>query len=209
MSGHGRSTRDLNPIGGRTFKSGGFFGGAPMDSMSGHQGCERSAKMTTHIDIFIRREDERDPSHHQVHEGITVEALKIHLANGGEMVGIFLFDEDSDEPLHDGHEIRGHGDGHGPRILHHSRCRHVHVVVRYAGRPAERSFGPGSTLTRIKDWAEREFGIGAVDAAELSLQLSGTTDRPDETVHVGSLAKCPDCRVVFDLLPTIRVNGGI
>lgn len=71
----------------------------------------------------------------------------------------------------------------------------------------ERAFGPGSTLARIKDWAEREFGIDAVDAAELALQLSGTTERPDEAAHVGSLATYPDCRVVFDLLPTVRVNG--
>lgn len=173
--------------------------------------------MTTEIDIFIRREGHPDPAHHKVEDGLTVQALKLLLAGGADVVGIFIFEEDDDEPLPDYHPIRHHGhghghghehgNGHGHKVLHHSRCRHVHVAVRYAGRPIERAFGPGSTLARIKDWAERAFGIDAVDAAELSLQLAGSTDRPDEATHVGSLAKCPDCRVVFDLLPTVRVNG--
>lgn len=163
--------------------------------------------MNAHIDIFIRREGDLDPAHHKARDGITVEALKVHVAGGDDVIGVFLFEEDADEPLHDRHEIRHHGDAHGPKVLHRSRCRHVHVVVRYAGRPVERAFGPGSTLIRIKDWAEREFGIDAVDAAELALQIVGTTDRPDASTHVGSLARCPDCRVVLDLLPTVRVNG--
>ncbi len=168
--------------------------------------------MTSEFDIFIRREGHPDPAHHKVEDGLTVQALKLLLAGGADVVGILIFEEDADEPLPDHHPIRrhghGHGHGHGHKVLHHSRCRHVHVAVRYAGRPIERAFGPGSTLARIKDWAEREFGIDAVDAAELSLQLAGSTDRPDETTHVGSLVNCPDCRVVFDLLPTVRVNGG-
>lgn len=164
--------------------------------------------MSAQIDIFIRREGSLEPIHHMVHDGVTVEVLKIDLAGGAaEVIGIFLFEEDADEPLHDQHEIRHHGHGHAHKVLHHSRCRQVHVAVRYAGHPLERAFGPGSTLARIKDWAEREFGIDAVDAAELALQLSGTTERPDEAAHVGSLATYPDCRVVFDLLPTVRVNG--
>lgn len=162
----------------------------------------------TDVNFFIRSEGTLDPAHHVFAEGITVEAIKIHIANGGEIVGVFLFEEDADEPLPDHHEIRHHSQDHKHKILHHSRCRHIHVVVRYAGRPVEHTFGPGSTLRRIKDWAEHKLGIEAADAAELSLQLEGTTERPDEATHVGSLAKCPDCRVVFDLLPTVRVNGG-
>jgi hypothetical protein len=158
----------------------------------------------THVDIFIRREGDLDPTHHQVRNGITVTELHIDL-HGGDAVGLFLFEEDADEPLDPHHVIEHHG--HGPRFLHHSKCRHVHVEVRYAGRPVERSFGPGSTLTRVKDWAEQAFELDACDAAELSLQIAGTVERPDGSTHVGSLATCPDCRVVFDLLPTTRVNG--
>ena len=61
----------------------------------------------------------------------------------------------------------------------------------------ERAFGPGSTLTRIKDWAERQFEIDAVDAAELSLQLHGTNDRPDEATQLDELIEGSDRIVVL------------
>lgn len=87
--------------------------------------------MSAQIDIFIRREGSLEPIHHMVHDGVTVEVLKIDLAGGAaEVIGIFLFEEDADEPLHDQHEIRHHGHGHAHKVLHHSRCRQVHVAVR-------------------------------------------------------------------------------
>ncbi len=164
--------------------------------------------MSTEIAIFIRREGHPDPIHHKVEDGIAVAALKALLEEGGDLVGFFLFEEESDEPLHDHHHLRH--DGKDARYLHHSRCRHVHVSVRYAGKPpVEHAFGPGSTIARIKAWAERKLEIDAVDAAEMSLQVAGTTDRPDESSHVGSLVHYPGCRVIFDLLPSERVNGAI
>ena len=159
----------------------------------------------TEIDIFIHREGRADPIHHRGHEGLTVEALKVHLADGREAVELLLFEEDTDEPLRDQHEIRHRGDG--ARFLHHGRCREVHVTVRYAGKSVRHPFGPGSTLARIKRWAERLLGINESDAAEMSLQLAGTRDRPDEATHVGSLLGGHGCEVAFDLLPTTRVNG--
>ena len=176
-----------------------------MNIVSGRGGRLPEFIVSTHIDIFIRREGILDPTHHQVRADITVAELSIDL-HGGEAIGLFLFEEDADEPLH-GHHPVGREHHHGPRFLHHSRCRHIHVEVRYAGRHVEKSFGPGSTLTRVKDWAEEALGLDSGDAAELSLQVAGTTDRPDGSAHVGSLARCPDCRVTFDLLPTVRVNG--
>ena len=71
----------------------------------------------------------------------------------------------------------------------------------------ECGFGPGSTLGRVKRWAERTLGIHEADAAEMSLQVAGTHDRPDEATHVGSLLHGDACAVTFDLLPTARING--
>lgn len=177
-----------------------------MTLLNGREGREGDHTMATEIDIFIHREGHADPIHHQDHDGLTVEALKVHLEGGGEPIDFFLFEEDADEPLHDHHEIRHRGEG--TRFLHHSRCRHVRVTVRYAGKPpVEHDFGPGSTLARIKRWAERKLGIDEADAAEMSLQVAGTRDRPDESTHVGSLVRHPDCGVTFDLLPSDRVNG--
>lgn len=159
----------------------------------------------TEIDIFIHRQGQAGPIHHRGHDGLTIEALRVHLAEGAEFIGFLLFEEDADEPLHDQHQIRHRGDG--THFLHHARCHLVKVAVRYAGRAVECGFGPGSTLARIKRWAERALGIHEVDAAEMSLQLAGTHERPDEATHVGSLLHGDGCAVTFDLLPSSRING--
>lgn len=161
--------------------------------------------MSKKVEIFIHQEGQSKPVLHETHDGTSVVALKADLAKGGH-AECFLFEEDADEPLQDHHQIRHHGEG--TKILHRSKCSRIQVTVRYAGRVSSDDFGPGSTLDRIKRWAERKLGIDEVDAAEMSLQIAGTTERPDGSTHVGSLSTQPGCSVVFDLLPSERVNGG-
>jgi hypothetical protein len=180
----------------------------PMTLVSGRDGRNWSTAMNTEIDIFVRREGQPDPSRYKVEDAITIAALKVLIDGQGELVGFFLFEEESDEPLHDHYHLRH--DGKDARYLHHSRCVKIEVIVRYAGKPhVEHEFGPGSTIGRVKAWAERTLEIDAIDGAELSLQIAGTKDRPDESSHVGSLVHFPNCKVVFDLLPSDRVNGAI
>lgn len=159
--------------------------------------------MTKTIEIFVRQEGQREPILHETHDGATIAALKAELGNGD--VSYFLFEEDADEPLLENHQVRHHGEG--VKVLHRHRCKNVSVSVRYAGQTVLKDFGPGSTLDRVKRWAERKFKIDDVDAAEMSLQVAGTTDRPDGSTHIGSLVSCPACSIEFDLLPTDRVNG--
>jgi len=83
----------------------------------------------------------------------------------------------------------------------------VSVLVNYGGHQAKHRFGPGATLARIQKWAEKELGICDEDAIELGLQITGTDEKPDPSVHVGSLVSCPDCKIEFDLVPTDRING--
>ena len=159
--------------------------------------------MSTNVEIFIRQEGQRESVLHKTHDGSTVAAVKAILAADGN-AEFHLFEEDADEPLQDHHQVRHHGDG--TKILHRNRCKQIAVTVRYAGRSISRDFGPGSTLDRIKRWAERKFGIDQADAVEMSLQIGGTTDRPDGSIHVGSLVhKC--CEIALDLLPSDRING--
>lgn len=162
--------------------------------------------MAKKIEIFIRQEGQVGPILHETHDGATVAALKADLAGDNNDAEYLLFEEDADEPLKDHHQVRDHGDG--TKVLHRTRCSRVQVTVRYAGRTLSDDLGPGSTLDRIKRWAERKLGIDDTDAAEMSLQIAGTTDRPDGSTHVGSLITSPGCSVTFDLLPTERVNGG-
>lgn len=156
----------------------------------------------TQMDVFIRREGRRDVEHRRIGAGARAGEFKRELADGSP--GWFLFYEDGEEQLEDDHELRGQ---HGGVFLHLTRCRKVDVTVRYAGRSITRGFPPSATLARIKRWAERKLELDAADAAELSLQLSGSDERPEESTHVGSLVTCPDCTVDFDLLPTDRING--
>ena len=159
----------------------------------------------TEIDLFIQREGHAEAIHHKGQDGITIEALKIHIGGEDNVVGIFIFEEDADEPLEDSHQIRHHGDG--TKFLHHSRHRKVHVDVRYNGKDEHRDFGPGFTIARVKRWAERKLGIDEGDGTEMSLQIAGTTRKPDDATHIGTLIKDGVCNLVFDLVPGKRVNG--
>lgn len=70
-------------------------------------------------------------------------------------------------------------------------------------------FGPGVPMHAVKSWAvgKKGFNLTPVDAAEHILQLTGTADRPDEDVHVGSLVGATGCKVEFDLVAKVRVEG--
>lgn len=161
--------------------------------------------MSKPITIFIRCEGRTEPLLQETHEGTTVASLMAVLDQQHPSAGAHLFEEDADEPLRAHHQLML-GD-HESKILHRARCRQVHVTVRYAGRTLQEEFGPGSTLSRIERWAERTLGIDPADAAHLSLQIAGSTERPPASTHIGSLVSSSSCAVAFDLLPSDRVNG--
>ena len=91
--------------------------------------------------------------------------------------------------------------------VHLHRLKGLDVIVRYAGRDVRRTFRPSATIARVKKWAAQELGISASDAAELMLQIAGTSQRPDADVHLGSLVKAPARSITFDLVPAPRVQG--
>jgi hypothetical protein len=120
-----------------------------------------------------------------------------------EVESFLLFVEDRDEDGMveaielDVEEIRVH--------LH--RLKEIDVRVRYGGREVRRSFRPSATIARIKRWSAQHLGIPPADAAELMLQVAGTSERPDDDIHVGTLVKAPHHSITFDLVPSPRVNG--
>jgi len=151
------------------------------------------------INIFIKRSFSLEVQHRSV-DVLDLKALEKELDEAFGSGSIFL--EDEDEPLAANRKVDA------PTIfIHHSRCKRIAVVVRYAGKTFEDEFGPGTTLKAVKRRAEKKLHIDPADAAELSLQLAGTTDRPDEATHVGSLADPGSCSVTFDLVPSDRING--
>lgn len=116
---------------------------------------------------------------------------------------LFLFIEDDDDELPFG---KLECIPEGIRV-HLHRLKVIDVIVRYAGRDVRRAFRPSATVGRIKQWSTRELGIAPSDASELMLQVSGTDNRPDADVHVGTLVSAPQHCITFDLVPSPRVNG--
>lgn len=114
---------------------------------------------------------------------------------------LFVEDEDDERPLEKLPHIP-----EGLR-LHLHRLKAIDVTVRYAGRDVRRSFRPSATVGRAKRWATKELGIAPSDATEMMLQVHGTDNRPDADTHIGSLVVAPQHSVVFDLVPSPRVNG--
>lgn len=93
--------------------------------------------------------------------------------------------------------------------VHVNRCRKVNVSVTFNGKEISETFPPAATMKRVKRWAvgSKGFNMSDVDAAEHVLQLSGSAERPDEDIHIGTLVSGAQCVVSFDLVPKIRVEG--
>lgn len=114
---------------------------------------------------------------------------------------VFLEDDDDDDPLSKLESVT-----EGLR-LHVHRQKGIEVTVRYGGNDVKRTLRPSATIARVKRWATHDLGISASDAAELMLQVSGTTSRPDSDVHIGTLVHAPARTLQFDLVPSPRING--
>ena len=81
------------------------------------------------------------------------------------------------------------------------------VHVHFGPDVVHHQFRPATTVGRIRLWAGHILSMAPGDIAEHVLQISGTTEQPDVDVHVGTLTKCPQCSVTFDLVPAHRING--
>lgn len=151
------------------------------------------------IDIFIKRGGCLDVVHRKVNK-LDLKKLKQELDT--EFGPGELFVEDQDDPVTHDHQFKP-----GSIFLHHSCCKRIDLIVRYAGKTYEHRFAPSVTLKKVKRRAEKKLNIDPADSVELSLQIADSSDRPDEATHVGSLANPPTCSVIFDLVPSDRING--
>lgn len=119
-----------------------------------------------------------------------------------------VFTEDDEEPLAPDAMLEAAGLRQGASI-HVSRCKKVRVTVHFNGQERSESFGPGVPIHRVKQWAtgKKGFNLSDLDAADHALQITGTHDRPDDDVHIGTLVQGSACAVEFDLVPKKRVEG--
>lgn len=170
------------------------------------------------LQLFVQGEGKREirvlelPAHATVRELIeAAQAQGVASLNGGGHGGrqaVAVYAEDGDAPLPAGATLEAAGLGNHSSV-HLSRCVRVAVTVHYNSRDLSETFGPGVPMHRVKEWAvgNKGFNLTPVDAAEHVLQLTGTSDRPDEDVHIGSLVGAGGCKVEFDLVAKVRVEG--
>jgi hypothetical protein len=166
------------------------------------------------MQIFVQSESAREihvlelSAHATVRELVgAAQAHGIAVGNGsGSRVGVYS--EDAEAPLSEDATLEAAGLGNLSSV-HLSRCKSAQVTVHYNGQSHSEMFGPGVPMHRVKRWAvgKKAFDLAAVDAAEHVLQITGTSDRPDEDVHIGSLVGSTGCTVEFDLVAKVRVEG--
>ena len=165
------------------------------------------------IDIFVQSEGSSAITIMKVRQDATVRELvaaavaqgAYHVADGDELQ-VSL--EEADEPLAPSATLAAAGIGHRSRV-HLHRCHKVEVTVYFNGKDKSHAFSPAATIGKVTKWAvgKRGFDLDDVDAAEHVLQVSGTSIRPDEDAHLGTLVSAPACAASFDLVPKQRVEG--
>lgn len=161
--------------------------------------------------VYIQSEHFPDIKLVEINDDATIDELKravlALLPPGTDSTELTLSVEDDDDDAHVGAtHVKHLKKEHGVRV-HLHRCKHVDVHVRFGAEVVHRQFRPAATVGRVRLWAGHKLGMAPGDIAEHVLQIAGTTEQPDVDIHVGTLTKCPQCSVTFDLVPAHRING--
>ncbi len=167
----------------------------------------------SHIELFLQGEGIPDIALVRVPRGgrvrdVVEAARTAGLRRAGGDAGVVVMLEDAEEALEPDAALEAAGVRHRGRV-HVHRCRRVAVTVNYNGRQIARDFPPSATIRRVKGWGDSEdgFDLRGVDATEHLLQVCGSTVRPDEDTHIGTLVSLPGCPLCFDLVAKQRVEG--
>lgn len=162
------------------------------------------------IELFLQGEGIRDIVLIRVPQAATVRDI-LTAASAAGLTAVDAADlslEDSESAIDLDAPIAATPIRHRSRI-HVHRCRAVAVTITFNGIQKEETFRPAATIKRVKRWAvgKKGFDLSDVDATEHVLQLSGSADRPDEDVHLGTLVTHPQCSIALDLVPKVRIEG--
>lgn len=164
------------------------------------------------IELFLQGEGIPDITLIRVPRGGTardiIEAARAHGLAAPDGADALVLIEDAEEPLAPDATLEVAGIVHRGRV-HVHRCRRVAVTVNFNADQKTESFPPSATVARVKQWTvgKKGFDLQGVDATEHLLQVCGSTIRPDEDVHIGTLVQVPDCGLCFDLVAKQRVEG--
>jgi len=154
------------------------------------------------LELFIHSSDKEHPDVVEVEPTVLVRSL---LVASDPDCHVWMEDVDAAIDLDITLAEAGIGN-HGH--VHRGRCGRVEVVVRFNGN-YERTFGPGTTIRTIHQWAcgPDAANLSKEQAATHVLAVPGADHFLDDGVHIGSLVEPHSCTVTLDLLPRSRFEG--
>ena len=120
--------------------------------------------------------------------------------------GVQIWAEDAAEPFAAGATVALLAD-RDVAAVHVGKGRII-VTVAYNGDTKSESFGPGTKIDKVLDWATgpEGFNVPGGDREDLVLRRQGSTEPLDSDTHIGTLAENGDT-LALDLLPGDRFAG--
>ena len=114
--------------------------------------------------------------------------------------------EDSDEPLAADATVAVLADRDVAAV--HVGSGQITVTATYNGQTKSESFGPGTKVDKVLDWAVGAggFNIPEGDRDDLVLRAKGSPEDLDPDTHIGTLAKKGET-LALDLVPGERFAG--
>ena len=161
--------------------------------------------------VYIQSEHFPDVKLVEIDDHATIEdlkraALKLLPSDTDSSELTLSVEDDDDDALAHATHVKHLKKEQGVRV-HLHRCKQIEVNVRFGAEEVHHQFSPATTVGRVRQWAGHKLGMQPDDIAEHVLQIAGTNEQPDIDVHIGTLTKCPECSVTFDLVPAHRING--
>ena len=93
------------------------------------------------------------------------------------------------------------------RHIHCHRCPEVDTTVHFSGKKLSRKFSPTTTIEVATRWCRMSLRLDPAAASEFVLQLSGTTDQPRPSQHLGELVQGGECTLSFELVKEMTPQG--
>lgn len=159
--------------------------------------------------VYVQVEGEKNPQLIEIPSDARLKDVLAPLAAKGVHVGddIVMFVEDEDDELPQDDCLSDRNIKHRDH-LHCHRCRKIEVSVLLNGTKNCRSFSPSARIAKVQEWAAHAFekdGFEGTD--EMALQLVGSTERPPDDAHIGTLVTYPNCELAFNFIGKPLVQG--
>lgn len=133
---------------------------------------------------------------------LVADLLRVLAGRGVDVAELLVFKQDHHEPLEHHHPLHGHDHP----VFHAHKAREISVKVHYKADTFHHRFAPSATVAAVTRWAVGQAHLGAAEAEEHVLQISGTRDQPSLDTHLGTLAHHAHA-VSFDLVRKKLVQG--